>query len=77
MDEENEEHHESHNYFKEIVKNIKPVGEDDSIDTSNYSKFVKEFNDFHTRKQYEGGDVVKRQKTDDNSEHTVLKFGNQ
>ena len=34
-------------FFSEIVKNIKPVGEDDSIDKSKYSSFLKEYNEFH------------------------------
>ena len=63
--------------LKKLFKNIKPVGADDNIDITNYSNFTKEYNDFHTRKHYEDGGASKRQKTDDDSEQTTLKFGNQ
>ena len=49
-------------FFNEIVKNIKPVGADDSIDTSKYSSFVNTYNDYHKSKAY-SEENIKRQKT--------------
>lgn len=59
-------------FFSEIVSNIKPVGEDDSIDTSKYSNFMKEYNDYHNSKSYNKN---KRQKTEEGDE--VIRFGDQ
>lgn len=77
-DQHNQEHQVQENsgksFFSEIVKNINPVAKNDSVDTSKYSNFVQEYNDFHKNKAYTN-ESVKRQKTDEEEESTVLRFG--
>lgn len=63
------------NFFNEIIKNIKPVTDDDSIDTSKYSSFVTEYQTFHQSKRAENVEGSKRMKLDEDSETTVIKLG--
>lgn len=61
-------------FFSDIVNNIKPVGEDDSIDTSKYSSFLQEYNDFHRNKAY-SKESTKRQKVTEDTETTTFRLG--
>ncbi|CAI2359276.1 unnamed protein product [Moneuplotes crassus] len=58
-------------FFSEIVSNIQPVTSSDSIDTSKYSSFVQQYNQYHDSKAYTGSkpdSSQKRQKTSEEEE---------
>mmetsp|Transcript_7917 Transcript_7917/g.8983 ORF Transcript_7917/g.8983 Transcript_7917/m.8983 type:complete len:351 (-) Transcript_7917:21-1073(-) len=68
---------ENRGYFSEILKNIQAVGVSDTIDTANYTNLIKEYTNFHKTKHYQSAEGTKRQKTSEESETTVIKFGGQ
>lgn len=72
---QNQEEEGPKTFFSEIIKNIKPVTEDDEFDASKYSNFMKEYTDYHASKSYNQNEGNKRQKTSEESEATVIRFG--